>query len=234
MKIGIFGDSFVGSKMNPELSWPEIIATKYDTEIHGLSGSSLYYSIEKIKEYHERYDKIVLVTTFPGRIKIKQDIYCELPHERFVQNVDQAKRIIETELKKSSPNMLRVKAMEAAYNYFVYLQDFAYDEYIFHLMVDDIKSLRPDIIIINGFLESSKDRTHVLNNMNAIYSKENLYWKYKRGTLIDKRNCHMNNENNVIFAEKVNSWLHGTPVFIDPDDFVTTDDKEFYLMKAEQ
>ena len=39
----------------------------------------------------------------------------------------------------------------------------------------------------------------------------------------------MTAENNAIFADKVEEWINGAPVYINVDDFVAPANKEFYL-----
>jgi hypothetical protein len=239
MKLGIFGDSFVAGKMNKNLSWVEIISRKYETVgVHGLSGTNLYYSIENIKKYHEQYDKIILVSTLPGRLKLATYVSNIDPKTPYMASISVVEVLKAQELKKANPDQIRLRELDAAYNYFIFLQDLQYEQYIHYLMLDDVKLLRPDIIIINGFEESSRDKNNPSNNIDSITKKENKHWGFDSGwiswnttNLVDTRNCHMTDENNIIFASKVEQWINGEPVLINLDEFVTPDNKDFYLIK---
>ena len=226
MKVGIFGDSFASpNKLNSTLTWVDILSTKYDLTNHAVSASNLYYSVDLIKKNHLEYDKIILVVTQPGRLKISNWIPVDKLANKFIIGLN-------------DPNYVNVDLttiessyIEAGNQYFTYLQDSIYDKYIHDLMVNDIRRFRSDIILIPGFIDSIENIKY--SCMKNIFLKENAGWKISQTTisqkLIDLRNCHMTAENNEIFAINAEKWLFGEPVHINLDDFVTTTDKDFYL-----
>jgi hypothetical protein len=231
MKIGIFGDSFASVKYveNTTPTWVDILSTKYDVTNHALPGSNLYYSIKLIKDNHLKYDKIILVVTEPGRIKISKWLLSKNDDgEQFVYGIKDHKIT-----NKNNFNTSKKLAYEAAYQYFLYLKDFDYDNYIHSLMLDDVKSCiaKNNFIIIPAFNNSLHNGNH--SSMCQIFEKENTHWNIDNETInrnyYDFRNCHMTAENNEIFATKAEEWIAGKPVHINLDDFVTTTNKDFYL-----
>jgi hypothetical protein len=223
MKIGVFGDSFAALQRNTTLSWVDILAEKYSVTNHAIVGSNLYYSVEEFKKHHSNYDKIIFIVTQPGRLRASKVLPLDIDQQfiqRFIFNFSHG-------LEASKYQKL---AWEAANQYYLYLQDINHDRYIHNLMLKDIKEIRPDIILIPGFLDSWYGADHA---MFRIVLKENTAWDLGQSTIIenykDLRNCHMIAENNFIFAEKAKQWLSGQPVYINLDEFVTTTDKDFYL-----
>jgi hypothetical protein len=225
MKIGVFGDSFAILKLNPTPTWVDILSEKYDITNHAVTGSNLYYSINEIKKHH--YDKIILVVTEPGRLQVSNSIPLG-SSQQFINGPLDQKYLHRTELSKYEKLV-----WEAANQYFICLQDDDYDRYTHNLMLEDIKKIRPDIILIPAFFNSWYNVEGV--PMLDIYHKENTAWNFDSTTVVtqynDNRNCHMTVENNAIFADKVDKWIEGEPVYINLNDFVTTIDKDFYLTK---
>jgi hypothetical protein len=226
MRIGIFGDSFANLKFeeNTTPTWVDILSTKYSITNHALPGSNLYYSIDLIQKYHLEFDKIILVVTEPGRLKLSKWLSLE-EQDQFVVGMSDSK-VANLDNFKDNKKL----AYEAAAQYFLYLQDNVYDNYIHELMLKDIVRSKEDIIFVPAF----KNSWHGSNfSMHQIYLKENEYWNIDDDTIrneyTDIRNCHMTAENNELFAIEAEKWLDGKPVHINLDDSVTTTNKDFYL-----
>jgi len=224
MKIGIFGDSFASpNKLNPSLTWVEILNEKYDIVNHAITGSNLYYSVTEIKKYHKSYDKIILIVTQPSRLHAPES-FPLVGEDRFIQPWT-----TDVPVKIDSPPLKKL-IWQAGKQYYSYLQDTTYDEYIHSLMLKDIKETVPNIILVPGFLNSW---TNVDSAIVQITLKENMSWNLDWGYIVDNlkdiRNCHMTAKNHTIFAEHIERWLNGEHVHINLDDFVTTTNKDFYL-----
>jgi|LauGreDrversion4_2_1035121.scaffolds.fasta_scaffold257509_2 hypothetical protein len=224
MKIGIFGDSFASpNKLNPSRTWVEILNEKYDIVNHAVTGSNLYYSVTEVKKYYTSYDKIILIVTQPSRLQVPEHIPL-IGEDRFIQPW-----VLEVPVKLDA-NTLQKLVWQAGKQYYSYLQDTTYDEYIHNLMLKDIKETVPNIILVPAFLNSW---TNVDSAIVQITLKENkswnLDWDYIIENLKDIRNCHMTEESHTIFAMHVEKWLNNEPVHINLDDFVTTTNKDFYL-----
>lgn len=226
MNIGVFGDSFASPiKLNPSPSWVDILSEEHSITNYAIDGSNLYHSVDQIKTHHEKYDKLILVVTQPGRIKIPDWIKVDKIEDKFVTSKFDRK-IAE----KPNNNIIAAYA-EAANQYFTYLQNVPYDNYVHNLMLDDVRNIRPDIILIPGFLNSFPNINGY--SMHFIWAMEhtawNLDWRAAILDFEDIRNCHMTTENNAIFASKAKEWLNGKPVHINLNDFVTPTNKDFYL-----
>ena len=219
MKIAIFGDSFAHSRMdNSTPGWPEILAKKYTVRNHAQSGSALYYSVDLFLKNHQFADKIIFIVTTPGRLTLPiNDL-----RKKFIPNYHNA-----TSLKEVfKEDTIFLKVIDAAIGFFLHVQNDKYEKFIHNLMIEEVKRVRPDAIIIDAF-----GSPPAFDSMYQIQLKEERAWNYSPlvASFSDRRNCHMTVENNAIFAEKVEEWLHGAPVKINLDDFVTPMNKEFYL-----
>ena len=229
MKIGIFGDSYANLKENTTPTWVDILSEKYNITNFGIPGSGLFYSINEIKKHHLKYDKIILVVTDPGRLQLPDWIDAGKDKlNKFFTGLYDFKLVVPTS------NFTNEVIKEAVKQYFIYLQNQVYDRYVHSLMVADIKTIRPNIILIPSFGSSSFVFTGA--SMYDITLKENTAWGFADPAIIaekyrDRRNCHMTAENNVIFAGEVEKWINGEPVHINLDDFVITTNKDFYLKK---
>jgi hypothetical protein len=226
MKLGIFGDSFASAiKFNPSPSWVDILAYEHEVTNHAVDGSNLYHSVEEIKTHHENYDKLILVVTQPGRLKIPDWIPVDKIEDKFITGK------LDRKIAEKVDNNIVASYAEAGSLYFTYLQNVPYDNYVHNLMLNDIRNLRQDVILIPGFLNSFPNISGC--SMHYICAKEHTAWNLDWSAAIldfeDIRNCHMTIENNAIFATKAKEWLNGKPVHINLDDFVTTTNKDFYL-----
>lgn len=229
MKIGIFGDSYGCDSLNEgntTLSWPKILAQKYNLDNHCHGPSNFFFSIENFKKLHSQYDRVVFLVTKAGRLYLPpfKKMWRHVPHR------DRARAMLDHSIKTG--DTFNILIYESVVGYYNYVANHSYDSYVHHLMVQDVVNIRPDAILIPCYIDSTPgcDR----NCLFSITYKEDLYWnalgeiKY-----IDRRHCHMTAENNRIFANKVDGYLKGEPVSINIDDFVTTDNKDFYLTRRE-
>ena len=94
-------------------------------------------------------------------------------------------------------------------------------------MVDAIKKIRPDTIIIPCFHNSIPNLTHKamceIGHMEINHLFNTRYYKIEKelhDKRLDARKCHMSEENNFIFYRKMLKFLSGEPVHLDIDDFV--------------
>jgi hypothetical protein len=228
MKIGIFGDSFADSgdhkckhKLNQTLAWPEILGQQYDVENYAVSGSSFFYSVGQFNKHHSKYDKIVFVVT--GFDRFEFNSYVESVCDSFslrkfmhFRNLTSIEFELEN-LKKTDVNPIIKSALEAAKNYYIYINDDNRNMYLHNLMLDDVLRTRPDTIVIPAFGHSFPGK-RIPIAMADIQSMENIHWNYDTFDQIDKmdiRYCHMTSENNEIFANDAISWINGSPVHLD-------------------
>jgi len=211
MKIGIFGDSYASNvENNSTLSWVDLLQEKYTVVNHASSGTSLFFSLMLFEKYQDNFDKIIFVVTCPGRILL-DNTSCLDSDARSITGLRNCEYKIAT-LKLSQKEMTVYNAVK---DYFLYVQNSQFDSYVHNLMVEEIKRKRPDAILIPSFRDSFNG---VTVSMRDIQQKEDGMNYIQE----DKRHCHMSENNNKIFAAKVEEWLHGKLVSIELDDFITT------------
>lgn len=237
MKIGVFGDSFASLKFeqNTTPSWVDILSEKYDVTNFALPSSNLYYSTNKFIDNSRSFDKIIFVVTVPGRLHFPDWVTVD---NRFKFAAGHA--IAEWQLKlNNSTNQLtdtEIKAFKAVIEYYTYLDDVKFNNFIQQLMVNKIIDSRPDAIVL-PVSKSSYGEPKLMHSASLadIFDKENQAWGITATDLLnncrDFRNCHMTAENNLVLANKVEQWLGGEPVEIKLDEFVTPMNKEFYIRK---
>jgi hypothetical protein len=233
MRIGIFGDSFASdNKMNPTDSWVDILRNNHEVENHAMPGTNLYFSVLKLKENYKKYEKIIFVVTQPSRIKISDNVPCYDPSKRHIGHAPTIGRLIKAANEHEIYDGPLIDAYNAALNYYKYIQDTTYDEYIHTLMLDDILKICPNIILIPAFTDSIPNSQ--ISSLIEIRTNENKAWGFEYFIppgFIDERNCHLTAENNSILAEKAEEWLRGKTVDTNINDFATPTNKEFYIRK---
>ena len=229
MKIGIFGDSY--SCNNPYLhsnyigateaaarkSWIDHIEIEKKTRVanHSMMGSSLYYSYSQFKKYQRTYDKIIFIVTDWGRLWVP-NINIEHPHIPGFSHC-------EVKLNNCSDEDDR-QVLQAAYDYYVYLENHNEDIDIHKLMINEITRLRSDALLIPVF--ANETSCFVPNwegpSLEVICDIDNHFYKVPRGTA-DLKHCHFNNENNLIFSKHIINWIdHQTPLRIDLSEYVAS------------
>lgn len=241
MKIGIFGDSFSNSAINNKhpgylnyLSWSDIISTKFKNDVKnfGIAGSSLYYSHNEFLTHHEKFDKIIFMITDWGRIYNSKTKINRLKHVPGFAMAEYLKTLIEnSNIKVNHDDPL---ILDSIINYYIYVQN-NNEEILFHkLMIDNIKSIRSDVLLIPCF--SSKfsmidDYVMCMNDISMIdMNAAELSWSNVR---FDPRHCHMNEENNYIFANKILDWINTNEFKFDTiDDFVVSKKPLSYYFNA--
>lgn len=214
MKIGIFGDSYASNvKGNTTLSWVDILQLKHDVINYSESGTSLFFSLMKFEKNQTNFDKIIFVVTCPGRILLDENS-CLDSSARSITGLRNCQYKIDSlELSKE-----QLTVYNAVKDYFLYVQNSQFDNYIHNLMVEEIKRKRPDVILIPSFKDSFKG---VTVSIRDIQEKEDGMTYIQE----DYRHCHISEVNNKIFASKVEEWLEGSYVDIDINNFIYGDNK---------
>jgi hypothetical protein len=240
-KLAVFGDSFAYSTMHEDevgrrIMWTDVLKEKYDVTNYGRAGSNLYFSYTEFLKNQHLYDYVVLVITGPGRLLIPKDSLYE-PHQdthfRFLCNYHTAEQHLK-EIKNLPEHKHTVRVIEAARDYFLYIQDLEYEICIHKLLIKEILNVRPTTILIPAFVNSWVDGPYNWH-MFQIMKKEHQAWgfddivpdeKYK-----DYRTCHMTEENNIIFANVVSRWIEGEPINLNLDEFVTPNASRYISLR---
>lgn len=230
MKIAVFGDSYADETMNESIagypSWVRLLRKTYNLECFGKAASSLYYSYKLFLSKNSNFDKVVFVTTGPGRVEIPNYIKISNAEYKFVPNLVTAQNrllhgLFYTEEEK--------KVLEAICMYYQYLIDFEKEKYLHRLMINDILNIRPDTILINGFyIDQSEPRLVDISKRElktSGFPDEAFNWR-------DLRPCHFSKRTNEFVSEKVKSWIRGEPVKINVDEFPIIERREIeHLIK---
>ena len=217
MRIGIFGDSFADEQnifRSDNMSWAnQIRVSGYDVDNYGKCASSLYYSYLQLKEHHEKYDKVIFVATGEGRLYLDH-----LPET--LQHVSHGRiENLKTETKGEYPQV--VKAIEY---YYTHLHNYSYARVTHQLLLKECIRIRPDALFIPCFLESSdsgeKFNLNMISNYDHAQSAEQH--NLEGMSIQDRRFCHMNDNNNMLVAEKIKNWIKTGEFDIDQTELIQT------------
>jgi len=147
MKIAIYGDSYtagqVNKEINPEPSWVELLAEKFNNiTLFGRGGTSLYFSYQSFLKSYKEFDKIIFFATFGNRMYINNPSLTPSVRHMTIQNA------FNTDKNKIANNLVK-NVFDAAEKYYQYLYDEKQATIIRDLMIKDVKNLRPDAIIFD-------------------------------------------------------------------------------------
>lgn len=242
MKIGIFGDSFAQSIIWPAdvhsrvgKSWSEVLSEKYQVTNFGLGGSSTYYSYNNFVDSHSKFDKVIFISSQPGRITLADDriltsIFMGEPRVRQVTSYHNAEDSINI-LRKMDPNSTDLLTLNAALNYFTYLENRHEQLTINRLYEDAVLNLRPDALLMPAFIQ--RDKSMVA--LQDISAKEIIHWGISMQEILkthrEIRRSHMTEENNLILAGLIDNWINTNKFSMSLDMFVTPDDWQRYFYK---
>jgi hypothetical protein len=199
MKVAIYGDSHAAGifekSVNDDISYVEMLYHKYDVRNFGAGGSSLFYSYDQFLKTEEQYDKIVFLVTVPGRLYLNPDNHRTIQpsHLHVARGINQ----IDWYIENYSNSMENKKVFQTIKDYFLYVQNME-QELAFHkLMIQDIKRLRPDALIIETTkFASGKDTDFSFWNIDEIAA--DIFAKFQ-----DFRHCHMSKEKHIILYEMI-------------------------------
>jgi hypothetical protein len=238
MKIGIFGDSyacnnpllhakFVGEELAAEKkSWIDHIEAEKKTRVanHAMMGSSLYYSYSQFKKYQRTYDKIIFIVTDWGRLWVK-NISTIHPHIPGFAHCEVKLKYADIEDSDDR------EILQAAYDYYVYLENHEREIDFHKLMINEILRVRSDVLLIPAFPNEGHSLVPTWSGpcLKDISDIDCHFFKVPSDGQ-DLKHCHFNNENNLIFAKQIINWIdHQTPLHIDLRDYqAPTKPVEYY------
>lgn len=229
MKIAIFGDSFADVdaavdfawNINDTLkrSWYNILSKEYRIDNFAKSGSGLFYSYDQFCKVHSDYDKIIFLITAHGRI------YANSIKEH-LSGFDHILRCYENSQGEKQ------KVYASALNYLIYIQNDEESMTFHRLMIEDIKRKRNDALLISCFNQDRSliDTSCSLHDISLLDIKH--YDLKNDWPSLDKRACHMNDENNKIFAKLLEDWVLTNNFSMDVSQFTTSDKPvDYYFNK---
>ena len=213
MNIAVFGDSYAVNNtcLSKKTSWLDYLKSQPDIfhlNSYGVRGSSFYFSYDEFKKYHGMYDNVIVCVTNWPRLYIKL-----LPN--FLKHVPSFE-ICDHRIKEHPEYSAYFEAVK---NYFLYLEnDFEKKEYQ-RLMIEQIKTLRSDALIIPCFdIENSLVPNWDGDSLFDIWNMtvEEITGKHWNNltvqeqldlTITDDYHCHMSDNSNRILGELIFNWL---------------------------
>lgn len=205
MKVAIFGDSYGEKRLeNPTDSWMDILSQNYTIDNFSVGGSSLYFSYTNFVQNHEKYDKIIFLITNFGRQWLKK---CEtIKHISGYATADF--------WSKQANNDRDRFLLEALKNYFLYIQDDGFEKTVHDLLVQKIRDIRKDSLLVPCYGDSLPEPTD-----NCLFYGCQKDWQYFNfeytNEYDDSRHCHLNEMNNIIFAKELLYYLETNNFDID-------------------
>lgn len=218
MKIGLFGDSYACLTLDKGEAWFESkeILDFYTIESYAKKGSDITWSYNLFLKNHSKYKKNIFIVTESTRHS-----FVVGSHILHVSNVDTIDHISEQIKDFKIRNILQSLKTHYLYSLPLEVYDFGLAG-----MVERIKEIRPDTIIVYGFFNHSVEKiTHSNFYLSQVSMMElnhfgiNFDQMKKLGTG-EGRSAHMTKENNIVFAKYIKDRLDGGNVPISLDNFV--------------
>jgi len=218
MKVGLFGDSYACLTLDQGKAWFESpkILNDYELISFAKKGSDITYSYKLFLEHHSKFKKNIFFVTESTRHSFSVG-----SHKFHISNIDSI------DLIKENINDFKVKKILTSLKDH-YLYTMSIDLYDFGLagMVEYIRDLRPDTIIIYGFYNRFMEKIignkfHLSQVSMLELEKFEIDFNFIKKTGIGEgRSAHLTDENNVIFAEYVKDRLDGKDKILDLSAFI--------------
>lgn len=205
-RVAIFGDSSADPNVEFNHSWVELLAQKFSVDNFAKQGSSLLYSYEKLLEQGKNYKKIIIFIAPVGRMYVPN---CKLSQHFINQKT--------VEIHKGTADFYQGKILDAIEQYFNYLWVFEKECLVQQAIVDSIKVNFPNALLIPVTKDSIRNFTGLC--MHDISFLDYEYYEVHEYTPDLGRTCHMNKENNKIFARIIENWIETENFKIDIDMF---------------
>lgn len=248
--VGIFGDSFACRAWGNDTgnSWPEILAKKHGyvkQTNFAEPGSSLFFSYHNYlkSRNHKDFDKIIFVITSPGRLSLPSsiEVHSQWASRHVVPVSLQADfegldfLINKTHNEQEKQLFINHKrALRAVEEYFAYIYDDMQDVHSNIGLINNLTTMRPDALLIPtirneaaekyGLPDPTTDHVKFPSVLVDICKREitatghDYFEAASSGR--DRRHCHMSEENNEIFADKIATYLETGEFSLNADDFV--------------
>lgn len=157
IKLGVYGDSFVDwatphkyyvreQKDLALKTWAYRLQDHYSVDYYALNGSSLYWGLTQFEQTHSQYDRVLFVITHAGRYPVPLQLastgdrlwgLAGMLHIDFLLS---GKKFSLTDQEKNKLQSIR--------DYAIWARDDEHNRYVHNLMIDRIKTLRPDSLIV--------------------------------------------------------------------------------------
>lgn len=213
MSIAIYGDSFaVPSEDTNRKSWVDYLSEHFDITNYAAVGSNLVYSMDKFYRHNEKHQLNIFLVTSYGRL--------------WVENLKTAPAglagysTVKYHL-DSCDDIDDKKVLQAAHDYYLYLENKEHQILMHRAMVRDLMTFS-NTIVIPCFKHESLVPDWFGHTMMNIAELDLQYYDITYFTK-DKKPCHLNDQNNKIFAIKLKEYIESTkskPFYINIHDYV--------------
>lgn len=199
MKIAVYGDSFAESSAVGLSSWVDHLSKEFDVTNYGMNASNLCYSYDLFLKHNTNYDMNIFMVTSYGRqwIPNLQSIKPGVPG---INGIEAMLKLPLTDLDR--------KLLNAAKSYFVHIEYWEHSKLLHEAIVKDLQMHSNVIaipcfpIIYSGVLDWHGPTMVDISNIDLRY--------YGLSDYLDKmelRACHMNDANNLMFANKIKEYI---------------------------
>jgi hypothetical protein len=222
LKVAIFGDSYVDEladtpeeKLKSNMPWVRILKkmSPHDITNFGILGSSLQYSAKLFFDLHDKFDKIIFVSTFPGRMHLTNtDVDPFFKHianlEHLFYRVGLYKEYIEIGAFDAKPKKLEdaMPVLDALRDYYLYLYDYEQIKMFHDALYEKIERTVPkEKLLMMPVVAWAAPDGYTETTFSDISSLDN---RPVNVTTLDNRQNHINRRNREILANKVNNWIN--------------------------
>lgn len=211
IKILLLGDSFADpdhAKKEDFVCYYHELTKHYQITNFGLTGSNLQYSYRLYQIHKNNYDKVIVMVTAPGRLRLPEignSLLNEMTGAKteFLPNLWTVRGM---KLQSHYQNANAQKILSAAEDYFLYLSNAEDNMLCQDLMVEKMKN--DNTLLLPCFKESW---TSVEHNLFEISNLE-LTGNNQKKMFPDVRPNHFNVPNHRLLASALHGWI-GTGQF---------------------
>ena len=216
MKIGIFGDSFAARPSNAHVPkdktfWVDVIGQVHNVDNFGKAGTNLYWSYNLFKENYHKFDLVIFVVTGFGRYYIPNADHHTVKHAFNIAQIENLLTNGKPGISKSgeddSYSDHDLTILKTLRDYKLYVEDDIQSAVFHELLLDKIKSIAPNVILIpswTGCLDPLKEVHEIDLGYNGLLDVSLIdmnYCEISFQTITnDKRFAHMSPENNMILG----------------------------------
>jgi hypothetical protein len=233
--LGIFGDSTGRCTPHPEINekhWVNFVeeTNKYEIKNFSEGQTSLWYSYNLFLNYHRQFEKIIFIATIPNRLTLpKKSKFITGRHHA----IEYTSHILQKSIQDGDTE--KVKEFQLIQDYWSQIHDTERDTTLHHLMIENIKKIRPDAIVYPSHPFGMKTTDDLPILTITIYENKffnSATWKNLKieGNLGDCRNGHIIEDNAKVVANMFLDKLDGKNTKITTADLVKpTKPYDYYL-----
>lgn len=218
MKIAIYGDSYADYNYRPNnnKTWMQYLEDKDNKiSVFANSGSSFYFSVKRYLETNNNFDKKIFFVTYPGRLYLPQI----LNEQKHIAGLSTAQLLFD-----SVKNPFDKKVYAAVVDYLMHVQNYEEELLKHYCMLDRIKHDKNLLLIpvaLDSFEKYNGTTMQQISQIDYDFYHLSTYPPKK-----DLRCCHMNQQNNKIFADIIHKWIVNDKFDFDLSSFVLPTESE--------